>query len=136
MIGHRLGVVAGRHGDDAALRSASLSDASLTSAPRSLNELVTWRFSYLTKTSAPVSADSFGAGSIGVRSTAPAMRGGRLRYRQASRSRLGSPRSRRTMPQATAAVPAATRSFADPAGLLPICVAHGTIRHGRQRIAE
>src|SRR5213075_3248200 len=40
---------------------------------RSLNELVTWRFSYLTKTSAPVSADSRGAGSIGVRSTWPAM---------------------------------------------------------------
>jgi len=29
-------------------RSASLSEASLLSAPRSLNELVTWRFSYLT----------------------------------------------------------------------------------------
>src|SRR3569833_4496429 len=54
-------------------RSASLSDDSLLSAPRSLNELVTWRFSYLTKTSAPVRADSRGAGSIGVRSTAPAM---------------------------------------------------------------
>ena len=39
------------------------------SAPRSLNELVTCRFSYLTNTCAPVSAESFGAGSIGVRST-------------------------------------------------------------------
>src|SRR5216684_415197 len=54
-------------------RSASESEASLLSAPRSLNELVTWRFSYLTKTSAPVSAESFGAGSIGVRSTCPAI---------------------------------------------------------------
>src|SRR5216684_1590677 len=54
-------------------RSASESEASLLSAPRSLNELVTWRFSYLTKTSAPVSAESLGAGSIGVRSTCPAM---------------------------------------------------------------
>ena len=39
-------------------RSAASSEASLLSAPRSLNELVTWRFSYLTKTSAPVSAES------------------------------------------------------------------------------
>ena len=54
-------------------RSGGVSEASLLSAPRSLNELVTWRFSYLTKTSAPVSADSLGAGSIGVRSTWPAM---------------------------------------------------------------
>src|SRR3569832_1924873 len=54
-------------------RSLAPSEDSLTSAPRSLNELVTWRFSYLTKTSAPVSADSFGAGSMGVRSTAPAI---------------------------------------------------------------
>ena len=54
-------------------RSAAVSEASLVRAPRSLNELVTWRFSYLTKTSAPVSADSRGAGSIGVRSTWPAM---------------------------------------------------------------
>ena len=54
-------------------RSAALSAASLLSAPRSLKELVTCRFSYLTNTSAPVSAESFGAGSIGVRSTAPAI---------------------------------------------------------------
>src|SRR5665213_2163607 len=54
-------------------RSAALSEESLTSAPRSLNELVTWRFSYLTKTSAPVSADRRGAGSIGVRNTLPAI---------------------------------------------------------------
>src|SRR6185295_4057462 len=54
-------------------RSAADSEASLARAPRSLNELVTWRFSYLTKTSAPVSADSRGAGSIGVRSTWPAI---------------------------------------------------------------
>src|SRR4051794_28050122 len=54
-------------------RSAGASEASLVNAPRSLNELVTWRFSYLTKTSAPVSADSLGAGSVGVRSTWPAM---------------------------------------------------------------
>jgi len=54
-------------------RSAAESEASFARAPRSLNELVTWRFSYLTKTSAPVSADSRGAGSIGVRSTYPAM---------------------------------------------------------------
>ena len=49
VVGDRLGVVAGRHGDDAAraLLGAS-SEASLLSAPRSLNELVTWRFSYLT----------------------------------------------------------------------------------------
>src|SRR5690242_15098166 len=50
-------------------RSSAESAASLLSAPRSLNELVTCRFSYLTQTCAPVSAESFGAGSIGVRST-------------------------------------------------------------------
>src|SRR5262245_10693639 len=55
------------------LRSAAVSAVSLVSAPRSLNELVTCRFSYLTNTSAPVNADSRGAGSIGVRSTWPAM---------------------------------------------------------------
>src|SRR5262249_38779357 len=33
----------------------------------------TCRFSYFTNTSAPVSAESFGAGSIGVHSTCPAM---------------------------------------------------------------
>src|SRR5262245_9366707 len=54
-------------------RSPGVSEDSLLTAPRSLKELVTWRFSYLTKTSAPVSADSFGAGSMGVRSTWPAM---------------------------------------------------------------
>src|SRR5215831_4069217 len=54
-------------------RSTGVSEASLVSAPRSLNELVTWRFSYFTNTSAPVSAESFGAGSTGVRSTWPAM---------------------------------------------------------------
>src|SRR5262249_33159559 len=54
-------------------RSATLSDASLLRAPRSLNELVTWRFSYFTYTSAAVSAESLGAGSMGVRNTWPAM---------------------------------------------------------------
>src|SRR5262245_8306925 len=54
-------------------RAAAGSDASLLRAPRSLNELVTWRFSYLTKMSAPVSAESLGAGSMGVRSTFPAI---------------------------------------------------------------
>src|ERR687893_3144935 len=52
-------------------RSTSVSDASLLRAPRSLNEFVTCRFSYLTNTSAPVSADRLRAGSMGVRSTAP-----------------------------------------------------------------
>src|SRR6516164_6719854 len=54
-------------------RSSSPRDASLLKAPRSLKELVTCRFSYFTKTSAPVKAESLGAGSIGVRSTCPAM---------------------------------------------------------------
>src|SRR6516164_8682138 len=54
-------------------RSNSPSDASLLKAPRSLNECVTCRFSYFTNTSAPVRADSLGAGSMGVRSTCPAM---------------------------------------------------------------
>jgi len=54
-------------------RAAASSEASLLSAPRSLNELVTWRFSYFTWTSAPVSAESLGAGSIGVRNTWPAI---------------------------------------------------------------
>src|SRR5499427_10486679 len=54
-------------------RAAAGSDASLLRAPRSLNELVTWRFSYLTKMSAPVSAESLGAGSMGVRNTWPAI---------------------------------------------------------------
>ena len=54
-------------------RSAVAERGELDHAPRSLNELVTCRFSYLTKTSAPVRAESFGAGSMGVRSTCPAM---------------------------------------------------------------
>src|SRR5215213_703374 len=54
-------------------RSAAVSEASLLSAPRSLKELVTCRFSYLTKTEARVSAESRGAGSMGVRSTCPAI---------------------------------------------------------------
>src|SRR3954451_17335197 len=54
-------------------RSSALSAASLFTAPRSLNELVTCRFSYLTHTCAPVSAESFGAGSIGVRKTCAPM---------------------------------------------------------------
>jgi hypothetical protein len=53
-------------------RSSSLNAESFTNAPRSLNEFVTCRFSYLTKTSAPVRPESFGAASIGVRSAAPA----------------------------------------------------------------
>ena len=52
-------------------RSLSLSAASFTHAPRSLKASVTWRFSYLTKTSAPVKAESGGAGNVGVRSTCP-----------------------------------------------------------------
>src|ERR1700760_584532 len=55
------------------LRASSVSEASFTKAPRSLKELVTWRFSYLTKTSAPARPDSFGAGSMGVRSTTPSI---------------------------------------------------------------
>src|SRR5262249_45504947 len=54
-------------------RSASESEISLLNAPRSLNELVTCRFSYLTCTEAPVSAESLGAASIGERATWPAM---------------------------------------------------------------
>src|ERR1700682_5895892 len=54
-------------------RCSALSAASLTQAPRSLNEVVTCKFSYLTKISAPVSADSGGDGNSGVRSTWPAM---------------------------------------------------------------
>src|SRR5262245_11085586 len=50
-------------------RSSALNAASLLTAPRSLNALVTCRFSYFTPTCAPVSAADFGAGSIGVRST-------------------------------------------------------------------
>src|SRR5436305_10599809 len=50
-------------------RSSAPSAASLLTAPRSLNELVTCRFSYLTHTCAPVRAERFGAGSIGVRNT-------------------------------------------------------------------
>src|ERR1700694_4377995 len=51
----------------------AVSDDSLLSAPRSLNEFVTCRFSYLTSTEAPVSAESLGAGSVGVCSTWPAI---------------------------------------------------------------
>src|ERR1700730_12383321 len=54
-------------------RADAESDDSLLSAPRSLNEFVTCRFSYLTITEAPVSAESLGAGSNGVCSTWPAM---------------------------------------------------------------
>src|SRR3954452_23066602 len=54
-------------------RSFAVSVASLLTAPRSLNELVTCRFSYLTHTCAPVSAESLGAGSIGVRKTCAPM---------------------------------------------------------------
>jgi hypothetical protein len=55
------------------VRSEAVSEESLLKAPRSLNECVTCKFSYLTKTEAPVSAESLGAGNIGVRRTCPAM---------------------------------------------------------------
>src|SRR5437763_4654582 len=45
--------------------------ASFAKAPRSLNEPVTCRFSYLIKTSAPVRAESCGAGNKGVRRSEP-----------------------------------------------------------------
>src|SRR2546422_10427328 len=54
-------------------RSASDSEISLLNAPRSLNELVTCKFSYLTCTEAPVSAESLGAASIGERAIWPVM---------------------------------------------------------------
>jgi hypothetical protein len=71
MVGHRLCMVADRHGDDAAvaLRRRQRGELDVGAA---VNELVTCMFSYLTNTSAPVSAESLGAGSIGVRGTAPA----------------------------------------------------------------
>ena len=74
VIGDRLGVVAGRHGDDAApalLRRRGSS--SLLTAPRSLKEPVGCMFSCFTKTVAPVSSDSRGAGTSGVRRTWPSM---------------------------------------------------------------
>src|SRR5688500_99225 len=55
-------------------RSASPSDSSLFSAPRSLKEAVNCRFSNLRKTSAPTSRDSVRLRKHGVCSTAPAMR--------------------------------------------------------------
>src|SRR5215469_6452559 len=54
-------------------RAASVRLHSLVKAPRSLNEFVTWRFSYLTWISAPLRAESRGAGRTGVRNTAPAI---------------------------------------------------------------
>ena len=79
VVGDGLGVVAGRHGDDAAARAPpAVSDRSLTSAPRSLNDEVACRFSYFTKMSAPVSFDRRGAGRNGVRRTTPAIWLGRV----------------------------------------------------------
>ena len=46
-------------------RSAGVRELGLTKAPRSLKELVTWRFSSLTQMSAPVSSESLGAWSRG-----------------------------------------------------------------------
>ena len=55
-------------------RSASPSDSSLFSAPRSLKEAVNCRFSNFRKTSAPTSRESVRLCRQGVCSTAPAMR--------------------------------------------------------------
>ena len=57
-----------------AARSASLSDSSFAVAPRALNEPVRWSSSSLTVTGAPSSADSPGLGTVGVRTTCPAIR--------------------------------------------------------------
>src|SRR5690349_18714137 len=56
------------------LRSAGLSESSLFSAPRSLNEAVNCRFSNLRNTSQPARRDRVRLWRNGVRSTAPAMR--------------------------------------------------------------
>src|SRR6266516_7197 len=53
------------------IRAAAGKVASFAKAPRSLNEPVTCRFSYFMWTSAPVRAESRGAGSKGVRSIMP-----------------------------------------------------------------
>src|SRR5262245_1589509 len=55
-------------------RSSAVSDRSLLSAPRSLNEAVNCRFSNLRKTRAPVSCDRVRLSTHGVCSTAPAIR--------------------------------------------------------------
>src|SRR5262252_7179458 len=80
------------------VHSAAVREASLLSAPRSLNEFVTWRFSYLTLTDAPVSAESFGAGSMGVRRTRPAMV---LRAASTSASVIAMPYLQGTAPAGT-----------------------------------
>ena len=61
------------------LRSASESDSSLLSAPRSLKEAVNCRFSNLRCSSQPVRRDSVWLGRNGVRSTAPWMRAAAVR---------------------------------------------------------
>src|SRR5262245_24386451 len=55
-------------------RSASVSESSLFSAPRSLNEAVNCRFSSFSQTSAPVSCDSVRLWTKGVASIAPRSR--------------------------------------------------------------
>ena len=69
VVGDGLGMVAGRHCDDAAPVPPRVRDRNLTRAPRSLNEAVACRFSYFTRTDAPVRADSRGEGRNGVRMT-------------------------------------------------------------------
>ena len=72
---HRLGVVAGRHRDHAALpRSASLSSASRLAAPRSLKAPVDLQVFQLQHHLGAGGARHRVAGSAGVRSTRPAMR--------------------------------------------------------------
>ena len=55
-------------------RSAADSKASLLAAPRSLKEPIGCKFSSLSETCAPVAWLTASAGSIGVRSTRPAIR--------------------------------------------------------------
>ncbi len=57
-----------------AARSVSVSDASLASTPRGLNDPARCRCSSLSSTGAPRAADSPGEGTVGVRTTPPALR--------------------------------------------------------------
>ncbi|MCO4699707.1 hypothetical protein LRR80_05804 [Streptomyces sp. RO-S4] len=57
-----------------AARSASLSASSFAAAPRTLNDPVRWSSSSFAVTGAPSSAESPGLGTVGVRTTCPAIR--------------------------------------------------------------
>ena len=93
VIGHALGVVAGRHGDHAALASPRRTGAERRlSAPRSLNEAVNCWFSNLSQSLQPRMPESVRLQSQSVSTSAPASRPAR-RLDVVERDRRRLPRS-------------------------------------------